>query len=125
MKFEFYNPSNKSIGCVVRTFTKLLNRDFNSVKEELNNFAKSLNYDNYNEIEVFEKYLENNNYQKIILEAEVLVRDLKLDNGKYAIFCYDKADYYHLLPIINNIVYDKKETSLNLCVISVYKLSVK
>lgn len=124
MNFEIYNPTNERGSCIVRTFTKLLNKDINIVKEDLSNLAKKLDYDNYKETEVFEKYLENNNYQKIILEDEILVRDLKLDDGKYAVFCYDRADYYHIFPIINNIVYDKNDSCFNLYVINIYKLNV-
>lgn len=123
MNFEIYNPTNERGSCIVRTFTKLLNKDINIVKEDLSNLAKKLDYDNYKETEVFEKYLENNNYQKIILEDEILVRDLKLDDGKYAVFCYDRADYYHIFPIINNIVYDKNDSCFNLYVINIYKLN--
>lgn len=125
MRFEFYNPTNENGSCIIRTFTKLLNKNLNVVKEELNSVAKELNYDNYKEIEVFEKYLENNNYQKIDLDNEILVKDLKLDVGKYAVFCYDKADFYHIFAMINNTIYDKNDACFNLYVINVYKFNVR
>lgn len=122
MNFEFYNPTNEKGSCIIRTFAKLLDKDINIIKEELNNLAKKLNYDNYKEIEVFEKYLENNNYQKIDVDNEIIVKNLKLENGKYAVFCYDKNEYYHIFPVINNTVYDKNNSCFDLYVINIYKL---
>ena len=89
------------------------------LKEELNTLAYSLNYNSYNEIEVFEKYLSDNNYIKID-GNNILVSDLKLENGKYAIFAY-KDDWYHMFSIIDNIIYDKNNDCLDLYVISIYK----
>ena len=122
MKYEYYyiEDNNKKSNCIIRTFCKLLNKEYEEIKEELINIAKKLNYESYAEIEVFEKYLNDNNYKKIEC-GETQIKELKLDNGKYAVFCYDKKEYYHMLPIINNIIYDKKEENLNLYVISIYK----
>lgn len=122
MEFELYNPTFEKGDCIVRTLTKLLNKDLNIIKEELNELAKELNYDNYREIEIFEKYLENNNYKKIMLE-ERQVKDLKLIKGKYAVFCYNKKDYYHMFSVIDNIVYDKDRKCFDLYTISIYKFN--
>lgn len=123
MNFEFYNPTNEKGSCIIRTFAKLLDKDINIIKEELNNLTTELNYDNYKEIEVFEKYFEINGYKKEITKDEMLVKNLKLDNGNYAVFCYDKNEYYHIFPVINNTVYDKNNNCFDLYVISIYKLS--
>lgn len=122
MKYEYYyvEDENKKTNCIIRTFCKLFNKEYDVVKQELINIAKELNYETYAEIEVFEKYLNNNNYKKIEHKEEQ-IKNLKLENGKYAVFCYDKKDYYHMLAIINNTVYDKKEDNLNLYTITIYK----
>ena len=122
MKYEYYyvEDNNKKSNCIIRTFCKLFNKEYDAVKQELINIAKELNYETYAEIEVFEKYLNNNNYKKIEHKEEQ-IKNLKLENGKYAVFCYDKKDYYHMLAIINNTVYDKKEDNLNLYTITIYK----
>ena len=73
MNFEFYNPTNEKGSCIIRTFAKLLDKDINIIKEELNNLTTELNYDNYKEIEVFEKYFEINGYKKEITKDEMLV----------------------------------------------------
>lgn len=122
MKYEYYyvEDENKKTNCIIRTFCKLFNKEYEEVKQELINIAKELNYETYAEIEVFEKYLNDNNYKKIEHKEEQ-IKNLKLENGKYAVFCYDKKDYYHMLAIINNTVYDKKEDNLNLYTITIYK----
>ena len=122
MKYEYYyvEDENKKSNCIIRTFCKLFNKEYDAVKQELINIAQELNYETYAEIEVFEKYLNNNNYKKIEHKEEQ-IKNLKLENGKYAVFCYDKKDYYHMLAIINNTVYDKKEDNLNLYTITIYK----
>ena len=119
MKVIEYNPVNEKGTCVLRTFTKLFDKDYKTLKEELNDLVKSLNYETYNEIEVFEKYLSDNNYIKIDGE-NTLVSDLKLDNGKYAIFAY-KDDFYHMFSMIDNTIYDINDNCLNLYVINIYK----
>lgn len=122
MKYEYYyvEDENKKSNCIIRTFCKLFNKEYDAVKQELINIAKELNYETYAEIEVFEKYLNDKNYIKLEHKEEQ-IKNLKLENGKYAVFCYDKKDYYHMLAIINNTVYDKKEENLNLYAISIYK----
>ena len=122
MKYEYYyaEDNNKKSNCIIRTFCKLFNKEYDAVKQELINIAKELNYETYAEIEVFEKYLNDNNYKKIEHKEEQ-IKNLKLEKGKYAVFCYDKKEYYHMLAIINNTVYDKKEDNLNLYTITIYK----
>lgn len=122
MKYEYYyvEDENKKTNCIIRTFCKLFNKEYDAVKQELINIAKELNYETYAEIEVFEKYLNDKNYIKLEHKEEQ-IKNLKLENGKYAVFCYDKKEFYHMLPIINNTVYDKKEDNLNLYTITIYK----
>jgi len=121
MKFIEYSPINEKGACVLRTFIKLFNKDYKIIKEELTTLAKSLNYESYNEIEVFEKYLSDNNYIKID-GNNTLVSNLNLDSGKYAIFAF-KDDFYHMFPIIDNNIYDINDKCLDLYVISIYKLN--
>ena len=119
MNFIKYDPVNEKGTCVIRTFSKLFNKDYETLKEELNLLASTLNYNYYNEIEVFEKYLSNNNYIKID-GNNTLVSNLNLESGKYAIFAF-KDDFYHMFSIIDNAIYDKDNNCLDLYVISIYK----
>jgi len=119
MKFVKYDPANEKGACILRTFSKLFNKTYDELKEELNALAKRLNYESYNEVEVFEKYLSDNNYEKIA-GNNTLVSDLNLDNGKYAIFAF-KDNFYHIFTLIDNVIYDKNEDSLDLYAISIYK----
>lgn len=107
--------------CVIRTFTKLLNKSSEEVYNDLLELTKKLNKEDYTDIEVFETYLANNNYKTLDTYKDEIIKNLKLDNSNYAVFCWDKKDYYHIVPIINNTVYDKTNKSLDLFVLKVYK----
>lgn len=115
MKYEYFDTNDD---CIVRTFIKIFNEGSNNIKNRLLSISNLLGYNNYAEIDVFEKYIYDNGY-KLLDYKNMLVRDLKLDRKKYIVFCY-KDDFYHLLPIINNTVYDKDEGSLDLVVLKVY-----
>lgn len=119
MKLEYYNIDNYN--CVIRTFVKLLDKSPIKIEKELNDLANELDYDNYNEVEVFEKYLNLNNYNKISMD-KLKIGNLENMNGKYAVFCH-KDDFYHMIPIINNTVFDKNKDILDFEVITIYKNS--
>ena len=123
MKYkEFYiSDVNGKSNCIIRTFSKLFNKDYEQVQNELIKISKKLGYDSYAEIEVFEDYLKQKNYSIINIDNDIKIKDLNLEPGSYAIFCYDKKDYYHMVPIINNVVYDKSNECMDLYVIKIYK----
>lgn len=118
MKFNKYIVEGN---CIIRTFTKLFNKTSEEVYNELLELTTKLNKNDYTDIEVWEEYLFNNNYKRIDNTEEIKVKELKLDNSKYAVFCWDKKDLYHIIPIINNIVYDKTNKSLELYTLRIYK----
>ncbi len=118
MKFEYYNPGE--VVCTVRSISKLLNKDYRIVEKELLELAKSLGYDSYNEIEVFEKYLYENGFVDTKKEYKERIKELSFD-GENEVFCYDKKDFYHLVAIIDNVMYDKDEKNKELFVIKIYK----
>ena len=122
MKYKYYyvEDNNKKSNCVIRSFCRLYDDSYESVYNDLISLTKELKCDNYNDIKVFETYMENHNTIKIA-SNDVKIKDLKLDNGEYIVFCYDKEDYYHMVPIINNTVYDKNDKCLDLYAISIYK----
>ena len=120
MKYIEYDPIMKHGGCILRTFMKLLDKDEEIIYIELLDLCKKMGHTDYTDIEVFEEYLKNNNYVKINDNKDVLVKDLDNLEGKYACFCF-KDNWYHMIPIIDNTVYDSKQNSLELKVISLYK----
>jgi len=126
MKFIEYNLTdiNGNSNCVIRSLCKILNKEYDEVLNGLLDTAKALNSESFNDIIVFEEYMKQNNINKIESDKDILIKDLKLDNGSYIIFCYNKADFYHMVAVINNTLYDKREDSLNLYVISIYKKNV-
>ena len=121
MKYEYYNPIEEKGSCVQRSLSKIFDKNYFEVKEDLINISKSLEKDDYREVEVFEKYLFDNGAKELDIK-DILVKDLKLGSGKYIVFCY-KDDWYHMIPIINNTIYDKTKDCFELIVLKVYKVS--
>lgn len=122
MEFKAFFITNKDgkSNCVVRSLCKILNKNYEEVYNDLYLIAKEMNK-SFNEIEVFENYMLKNNIL-FLNDEEIKIKDLELDNGKYIVFCYDKNNYYHMVSIINNTLYDKDNKSLELYVIKIYKL---
>ena len=125
MRFEkFYiEDSEGRSNCVLRSFCKLYNEDYLCIYKELCIIKDELNMNSFNDVEVFEEYMKRRNTFLIDYGKDKVIRDLKLDNGKYIIFCWDKKEFYHLVPVINNTIYDKNDESLNLYVISMFKVN--
>ena len=123
MKYIEYNltDDNGKSNCVIRTFSKIFNKSYKEILNDLIDTAKELGCESFNDIPVFEKYMEENGITKETVEGDIKVKDLTLDEGTYVVFCYDKKDFYHMIPIIDNTVYDKHDDSLDLYVISLYK----
>lgn len=119
---EFYiTDENGKSNCVIRSLCKILNKEYNDVYNDLCKIAEDLKCDSFNDIPVFEKYMEDNNIFKINHDEDIKVKDLKIDNGSYIVFCYDKKEFYHMISIIDNDIYDKNFDFMDLYVISVYK----
>ena len=123
MRFkEFYiSDKNGKSNCVIRSLCKALNKKYNDVYDELCKLANKLNCDSFNEIPVFEKYMEDNNIIKTSYSEDIKVKDLKLDNSDYIVFCYDKKDFYHMVSIIDKVIYDKNSDCMDLYVIAIYR----
>ena len=123
---EFYiEDSNGKSNCVIRSLCKILNKEYDEVLNDLITVQNQINAESFNDIPVFEKYMENNNIYKIDSFGEPKIKDLKLDNGSYIVFCYDKKERYHMVAIIDNVVYDKKDNYRDLYTISIYKKKKK
>ena len=123
MKFiQFYitNKDGKS-NCEVRSFCKLLNKEYENILCELCNIKEELNCQSYNDIEVFETFMSNHNINSIEYGKNIKIKDLKLKKGSYIVFCWDKNQSYHMVTIIDNILYDKDDRSMDLYAIMIYK----
>lgn len=119
-EFYIYDKNGKS-NCVIRSLCKILNKEYNTVYDELCEVAQKLKLISFNDIPVFEKYMEDNNIIKTSYSEDIKVKDLKLDNSDYVVFCYDKKDFYHMVPIIDKVIYDKNTDCMDLYVITIYK----
>ena len=124
MTFKEYYISDKNgkSNCVIRSLCKVLNKEYDDVYNDLCKVAQNLNC-SFNDIEVFETYMKNNNIFKINCAKEIKIKNLEIDNSSYIVFCYDKKDYYHMISIIDKVIYDRNIECMNLYVISIYKLS--
>ncbi len=122
MNFEEYyiTDSNGKSNCVIRTFAKVFNASYEDVANELSNISKEINKD-FNDIETFEEYMNKRNFHKIEDGKDLQVKNLNLDNDTYIAFVYDKKDFYHMFPIINNTIYDRNQDCYDLYVITLYK----
>ena len=119
---EFYiTDKNGKSNCVIRSLCKILNKEYNDVYNDLCKIGEDLKCDAFNDIPVFEKYMEDNNIFNIDYNKDIMIKDLNLNDNSYVVFCWNKKDYYHLLPIIDNVIYDKNSDCLNLYVISIYR----
>ena len=123
MDFIEYNITNNDgkSNCVIRSFCKMFNKSYKDVYEEICQIQKKLNCENFNDIEVFETYMKNHNVNPIDYGKDIKVKNLKLESGSYIVFCWNKDELYHMLPIIDNVVYDKDDKSMELYTISLYK----
>ena len=123
MKFKEFYISNKDgkSNCVIRSLCKIFNVSYDDIYNELCDISKELNASSYNDTEVFEEYMKRRNTMTFDYGKDMLIRDLKLDNGKYLVLCFDKKDFYHMVSIIDNTLYDKDDRSLDLYVIKIYK----
>ena len=123
IKYEHFNITNKDgkSNCVIRSFCKIYNEEYDQVYNDLLKIQKKLKCESYNDIPVFEKYMDNHNTKTINEFEGVKIKDLKLDNSSYIVFCWDKNEFYHMVPIINKVLYDKEDNSLELYVLKIYK----
>ena len=127
MKFnKFYVSNNEGkSNCVIRTFCKIYNEEYNNIYNDLCSIAKRLNCDSFNDIQVFETYMREHETISIDYGKDIKIKDLNLDNGSYVVFCWDKKDFYHMIPIIDNILYDKDNGCFELYTITIYKQLLK
>ena len=81
---------------------------YSKTKQELKELSQSLGYEDYREIEVFETYLKNHNIIELNQEFNCTIEDLIIEPGNYIIFG-NKEEWYHMVCLINNTIYDKNE----------------
>ena len=119
---EFYisNSEGKS-NCVIRSFCKMYNKEYDQVFEELCLIAKEIGCTSFNDVAVFEMYMKNHDTDVINCEKDVRIKDLDLDDGSYIVFCWDNKEFYHMIAIIDNVIYDKDDECLDLYPISIYR----
>ena len=124
-KYYYICDENGKSNCVIRSFCKLYDYDYKNVYNELCSIQKEINSKSFNDIEVFEEYMKRHNTFAVEVEKDKLIKELDFDNGSYIIFCWDKGEYYHMVPVINNIIYDKSDKCLDLFTITIYKYNKK
>lgn len=121
MNFSYYFPNkDEKAGCVTRALSKAYNKDCKDVEYELKEIAKELNYEDYREVDVFEEYMFKRNAKVLRGYENKKVSDFSKE-GCYILFAY-KDDFYHLVCIKDNTLYDKDDVSLNLIILKVYEI---
>ena len=126
MKFNKFYVEGKDgrTNCVIRSFCKLYGGTYENVLKELLSIKDEINAESFNDIEVFETYMKRRDTEKVNYGNDIKVKDLELDNGNYIVFCWNKEEFYHMVTIMNNTLYDKDDSSLDLYAITVYKQKV-
>lgn len=120
MKFEYYNPVDEKGGCIFRSFSKFFDKDYNIIKNEVLNLQKKLKCESYTDNLLIETYLNNHGVYDTDNNFRGQIKDLQ-NEGKSIILCYNKKDFYHMVTIIDDIVYDKHKDTFDLYVLKVYK----
>lgn len=117
MKVIYYNPVDEKGTCVIRSISKALNKDYNLIKKELGI--------NYNDEAVFENYLFKNGFIVDNCFKDKLLKNINL-KGINIVFAHIN-DWYHMMCVIDNIIYDKNtfDDIKNMKIIKVYKLKRK
>ena len=72
MEFVYFNPTDESRSCVVRTMTRLTGKPYEAVKKVLTELAAEMGYPDYNETAVFEKYMAAHRIFRCMDEREYL-----------------------------------------------------
>lgn len=121
LRFMYYNPSGESRSCVVRTMTRLTGKPYETVKAELTALAAEMEYLEYNEPDVFEAYMAQHGIIKCIDDCGLRVKELKLERGSYCVFCTDHEGFFHLMPVQDGVIYDRRDDSQELFVLAVYR----
>lgn len=121
LRFMYYNPSGESRSCVVRTMTRLTGKPYETVKAELTALAAEMEYPEYNEPDVFEAYMAQHGIAKCIDDCGLRVKELKLERGSYCVFCTDHEGFFHLMPVQDGVIYDRRDDSQELFVLAVYR----
>ena len=124
MEFEYYSPSDDKRSCVVRTMTKLTGNEYDTVKSELTELANRLGIDTFNDERVFSRYMASHGINRLEGYNDLKVGQLGLDSGTYCVYCTNRNGFHHLLPVVGNVIYDRRDDSRELYVIAVYKKEI-
>lgn len=121
LKVEYYNPSDEKNSCVFRSLSKAFNKSFLEVKDELKKIGKSMGIDDILDDAVFNAYIFENGYKEVDDYHDTNLLDNDYNDINLVYSYYD--DWYHMMCIIDNVIYDKFDLDRlkNLKVIKVYK----
>ena len=120
LDYTYYNPSDESRSCVVRTMTKLTGKQYDTVKQELLRQAADCGCETYNDQTVFEAYLRRYGFTPCEIGENTKVSGLNLNSGSYCVYTTNRSGFYQLLPVIDGVIYDRRNDSAELYVIAVY-----
>lgn len=116
MKVEYFDINSKNNNCILRSLSKALDIKPDTIEKELLQIS-----DNYADEKVWDEYLKDkgfiiDEYYKGKLLSEVSLNNLNI------VFAYNN-EWYHMLTVINNVIYDKHSYEDLKClkIIKIYK----
>ena len=118
--YTCYNPSDEHGSCIARTLTLLSGKPYPAVRAELDALAGALGFDTYTETAVFEEYLARLGFYPADGYTGVRMDALTLPAGRFCVICTDGAGFYHMLPVIDSVIYDRRNDSGALTVFRIY-----
>ncbi|MBQ8959726.1 MAG: hypothetical protein IJ071_00695 [Ruminococcus sp.] len=95
------------------------------VKAELTALAEELGCETYNDQRVFGAFLERLGFGLISVRERITLGELELDRGRYCVLCSDRKEFCHLLPVVDGVIYDRRDDCRSLFVEAVYKETTK
>ena len=98
IKYQKFNPDIK-YNCVIRSLSKITNKDCGKVKEEIIELSTKMNHNDYTDIEVFEKYNKEGKSWEVLTLLNNYRSKVNLHDYFNKVFVPLFADGYDEIPV--------------------------
>ena len=105
----------------IKIISLLTGIDYHKVEEDYLYHVECNKLSKAQDKRVIKSFLETYHTDEIKIGKKIKLKDLKLDSGKYIIFCKDKVDFDHAIYLSDGKVYARYKNLLDINVSKVYK----